>query len=615
MNLNATVANVTARIAQRSQATRAAYLQQLEKAAARKPGADRLGCANVAHAFAAMPAADKSRASGLLSIPVVSANERGPNIGVVTAYNDLLSAHAPFQHYPDMVKDEARKWGATAQVAGGVPAMCDGVTQGTPGMELSLFSRDVIAMSTAVSLSHDVFDAALMLGVCDKIVPGLLIGALQFGHLPTVFVPAGPMGSGLSNHEKSKMREQAAQGLVGRAELLKAESAAYHSEGTCTFYGTANSNQMLLEAMGLHVPGTAFVNPDDGLRHELTRESVRTVLQLVKSKNFTPIGRLVDERCIVNAMVALLATGGSTNHLIHWVAVARAAGMLIDWDDFSALSNVVPLLARVYPNGSADVNQFQAAGGPGFVIRELLDGGFMHSDVITVRAGGIREFTQKPVSDKGQLAWKDIGTSKDESVVRPASSPFSETGGLRLLQGNLGRSVIKVSAVPEESHLIEAPAQVFNSQDELLMAFNAGSLNKDVVCVVRWQGPQANGMPELHKLTPPLAVLQGQGFKVALVTDGRMSGASGKVPAAIHVSPEAVSGGPLARVLDGDVIRLDAVAGSLQVLVDPEAWHARTPATMPLELQAANNRGMGRELFTNLRKHALQAEEGACTWL
>jgi phosphogluconate dehydratase len=423
------------------------------------------------------------------------------------------------------------------------------------------------------------------------------------------------MRSGLSNHEKSKIREQAAQGLVGRAALLKAESAAYHSEGTCTFYGTANSNQMLLEAMGLHVPGTAFVNPDDGLRHELTRESVRTVLQLVKSKNFTPIGRLVDERCIVNAMVALLATGGSTNHLIHWVAVARAAGMLIDWDDFSALSNVVPLLARVYPNGSADVNQFQAAGGPGFVIRELLDGGFMHSDVITVRAGGIREFTQKPVSDKGQLAWKDIGTSKDESVVRPASSPFSETGGLRLLQGNLGRSVIKVSAVPEGSHLIEAPAQVFNSQDELLMAFNAGSLNKDVVCVVRWQGPQANGMPELHKLTPPLAVLQGQGFKVALVTDGRMSGASGKVPAAIHVSPEAASGGPLARVLDGDVIRLDAVAGSLQVLVDPEAWHARTPASMSLELQAANNRGMGRELFTNLRKHALQAEEGACTWL
>ena len=546
---------------------------------------------------------------------MVSAAARGPNIGVVNAYNDMLSAHAPFQHYPDLIKDEARKWGATAQVAGGVPAMCDGVTQGTPGMELSLFSRDVIAMSTAVSLSHDVFDAALMLGVCDKIVPGLLIGALHFGHLPTVFVPAGPMGSGLSNNEKSKVRELAAQGLVDRTELLKAESAAYHGEGTCTFYGTANSNQMLLEAMGLHVPGTAFVNPGDGLRNELTRESVRTVLQLVKAKNFTPIGQLVDERCIVNAMVALLATGGSTNHLIHWVAVARAAGLIIDWDDFSELSNVVPLLTRIYPNGSADVNQFQAAGGPGYVIRELLDAGFMHSDVLTVRAGGIREFTQRPVSVNGQLGWEKLGASKDETVVRPAASPFSVTGGLRLLQGNLGRSVIKVSAVPEACHVIEAPAQVFNSQEELLDAFKAGSMNKDVVCVVRWQGPQANGMPELHKLTPPLAVLQGQGFKVALVTDGRMSGASGKVPAAIHISPEAASGGALARVLNGDLIRLDAVAGTLQVLVDEETWNARIPATMPPELQVANSRGMGRELFANLRKHALKAEEGACTWL
>ena len=615
MTLNATVAKVTARIALRSQSTRAAYLEQVYAAADRESGADRLGCANVAHAFAAMPAADKSRASGLASIPVVSAAARGPNIGVVNAYNDLLSAHAPLQHYPDLIKDEARKWGATAQVAGGVPAMCDGVTQGTPGMELSLFSRDVIAMSTAVSLSHDVFDAALMLGVCDKIVPGLLIGALHFGHLPTVFVPAGPMGSGLSNNEKSKVRELAAQGLVDRAELLKAESAAYHSEGTCTFYGTANSNQMLLEAMGLHVPGTAFVNPGDGLRNELTRESVRTVLQLVKAKNFTPIGQLVDERCIVNAMVALLATGGSTNHLIHWVAVARAAGLTIDWDDFSELSNVVPLLTRIYPNGSADVNQFQAAGGPGYVIRELLDAGYMHPDVLTVRAGGIREFTQRPVEANGQLAWEKLGVSNDETVVRPASSPFSVTGGLRLLQGNLGRSVIKVSAVPEACHVIEAPAQVFNSQEELLAAFKAGSLNKDVVCVVRWQGPQANGMPELHKLTPSLAVLQGQGFKVALVTDGRMSGASGKVPAAIHVSPEAAAGGALARVLDGDVIRLDAVAGTLQVLVDAEIWNARIPASMPPELQAANSRGIGRELFANLRKHALKAEEGACTWL
>ena len=615
MTLNATVAKVTASIAQRSQSLRAAYLEQVNAAAARQPGADRLGCANVAHAFAAMPDADKSRATGLASIPVVSAAARGPNIGVVNAYNDMLSAHAPFQHYPDLIKDEARKWGATAQVAGGVPAMCDGVTQGTPGMELSLFSRDVIAMSTAVSLSHDVFDAALMLGVCDKIVPGLLIGALHFGHLPTVFVPAGPMGSGLSNNEKSKVRELAAQGLVDRTELLKAESAAYHGEGTCTFYGTANSNQMLLEAMGLHVPGTAFVNPGEGLRSELTRESVRTVLQLVKAKNFTPIGQLVDERCIVNAMVALLATGGSTNHLIHWVAVARAAGLIIDWDDFSELSNVVPLLTRIYPNGSADVNQFQAAGGPGYVIRELLDAGFMHSDVLTVRAGGIREFTQRPVSVNGQLGWEKLGASKDETVVRPAASPFSVTGGLRLLQGNLGRSVIKVSAVPEACHVIEAPAQVFNSQEELLDAFKAGSMNKDVVCVVRWQGPQANGMPELHKLTPPLAVLQGQGFKVALVTDGRMSGASGKVPAAIHVSPEAASGGALARVLNGDLIRLDAVAGTLQVLVDAETWNARIPATMPAELQVSNSRGMGRELFANLRKHALKAEEGACTWL
>ena len=615
MTLNATVAKVTARIAMRSQSTRAAYLEQVNAAAEREPGADRLGCANVAHAFAAMPATDKSRASGLASIPVVSAAARAPNIGVVNAYNDLLSAHAPLQHYPDLIKDEARKWGATAQVAGGVPAMCDGVTQGTPGMELSLFSRDVIAMSTAVSLSHDVFDAALMLGVCDKIVPGLLIGALHFGHLPTLFVPAGPMGSGLSNNEKSKVRELAAQGLVDRAELLKAESAAYHGEGTCTFYGTANSNQMLLEAMGLHVPGTAFVNPGDGLRNELTRESVRTVLQLVKAKNFTPIGQLVDERCIVNAMVALLATGGSTNHLIHWVAVARAAGLIIDWDDFSELSNVVPLLTRIYPNGSADVNQFQAAGGPGYVIRELLDAGYMHPDVLTVRAGGIREFTQRPVSVNGQLGWEKLGASKDETVVRPAASPFSVTGGLRLLQGNLGRSVIKVSAVPEACHVIEAPAQVFNSQEELLAAFKAGSMNKDVVCVVRWQGPQANGMPELHKLTPPLAVLQGQGFKVALVTDGRMSGASGKVPAAIHVSPEAASGGALARVLNGDLIRLDAVAGTLQVLVDAETWNARIPATMPAELQVSNSRGMGRELFANLRKHALKAEEGACTWL
>jgi phosphogluconate dehydratase len=603
--LHPTVQAVTRRIRERSAASRSAYLAQLDAAANRKPGAERMGCANVAHAFAALPGADKFK--------VVA--EKAPNIGIVTAYNDLLSAHAPLQHYPDLIKTEARKLGATAQVAGGVPAMCDGVTQGFEGMELSLFSRDTIAMSTAIALSHDVFDCALMLGVCDKIVPGLLIGALHFGHLPTVFVPAGPMTSGLSNNEKSKVREKAAQGLVGREELLAAESAAYHGPGTCTFYGTANSNQMLLEAMGLHVPGTAFINPGEAVREELTREAARTVLDITKAKRFTPIGRQVDERCIVNAMVALLATGGSTNHLIHWVAVARAAGIVIDWNDFSALSDVVPLLTRVYPNGSADVNQFQAAGGPGFVIRELLDAGFMHADVLTVRSGGLREFCNIPAAAAdGSLQWHDAGPSGDDSVVRPASAPFSASGGLKLLQGNLGRSVIKISAVPDDRHIIEAPCRVFDSQEALHAAFKADELNHDVICVVRWQGPQANGMPELHKLTPPLAVLQGKGFRVALVTDGRMSGASGKVPAAIHVSPEAAAGGDLAKVRDGDVIRLDANAETLQVLVDPAEWAARPLATMPEALRAANGVGMGRELFANMRRHALAAEQGACTW-
>jgi len=632
MKLHFTVEAVTARIRERSRLSRSAYLDRLALAAQRKPGPERLGCANVAHAFAALPANDKLR--------VVF--ERAPNIGIVTAYNDMLSAHAPLQHYPELIKLEARRLGATAQVAGGVPAMCDGVTQGTPGMELSLFSRDVIAMATAVSLSHDVFDGALMLGVCDKIVPGLLIGALHFGHLPTVFVPAGPMTSGLSNNEKAKVREKAALGLVGRSELLEAESRAYHGPGTCTFYGTANSNQMLLEAMGLHVPGTAFINPGAALREELTREAVRTVLQgkgsivagppqgdLAPSGGSAvreatsvgakcpPIGQLVDERCIVNAMVALLATGGSTNHLIHWVAVARAAGIVIDWNDFSALSDVVPLLTRVYPNGSADVNQFQAAGGPGFVIRELLDGGFMHADVLTVRAGGLREYTGIPAgqSEGGALHWVDAGASKDDTVVRLASAPFSPHGGLKLLTGKLGRSVIKVSAVPDDRHVIEAPARVFDSQEALHVAFHAGELDRDVICVVRWQGPQANGMPELHKLTPPLAVLQGKGFKVALVTDGRMSGASGKVPAAIHVSPEAAAGGPLAKVVDGDVIRLDATLGLLDVLVSDAEWAARELATMPAALCAANGLGMGRELFASMRRNALAAEEGACSWL
>jgi phosphogluconate dehydratase len=606
MKLHSVIAAVTGRIRQRSQPTRSAYLERLAQAATRSPGAERLGCANVAHAFAALPANDKLR--------VVS--QRAPNIAIVTAYNDMLSAHAPLQHYPEIIKAEARKLGATAQVAGGVPAMCDGVTQGTPGMELSLFSRDVIAMATAVALSHDVFDAALLLGVCDKIVPGLLIGALQFGHLPTVFVPAGPMTSGLSNTEKAKVREQAAQGLVGRPALLAAESSAYHGQGTCTFYGTANSNQMLLEAMGLQVPGTAFVNPGAALRDELTREAVRSALGITRAVRFTPIGQLVDERSIVNAMVTLLATGGSTNHLIHWVAVARAAGIVIDWDDFAALSEAVPLLARVYPNGSADVNQFQAAGGPGFVIRELLDAGLMHADVLTVRPGGLREYTREPASDgAGALHWLSVGASRDDSVLRSTTAPFSTTGGLKLLRGNLGRSVIKVAAVPLERHLIEAPCRVFDSQEALHRAFEANELNRDLVCVVRWQGPQANGMPELHKLTPPLAVLQGRGFKVALVTDGRMSGASGKVPAAIHVSPEAAAGGPLARLRDGDVIRLDAGAGTLQVLLDDAVWDQRLAQPMPEALVAANGWGMGRELFAGMRRNALTAEQGACGWL
>jgi phosphogluconate dehydratase len=607
MKLHPVLEAVTERIRERSAPTRSAYLARIDAAARRDRGADRMGCANVAHAFAALPDNDKFK--------VVA--ERVPNIAIVNSYNDMLSAHAPFGAFPPIIKDEARKHGATAQVAAGVPAMCDGVTQGTAGMELSLFSRDVIAMATAVGLSHDVFDAALMLGICDKIVPGLLIGALHFGHLPMVFVPGGPMPSGLSNSEKAKVREQAAQGLVGRDELLEAESKAYHTQGTCTFYGTANSNQMLMEAMGLHVPGSAFVQPQKALREELTREAVRTALGILKTRRYAPIGRIVDERCIVNAMAALLATGGSTNHLIHWVAVARSAGIVIDWDDFDRLSGVVPLLARVYPNGTADVNAFQEAGGPGYVIRELLDAGLMHEDVLTVREGGLREFTRLPVAAEGSggLAWRDIGASGDDSVLRPAPRPFSPTGGLKLLSGNLGRSVIKVSAVPEDRHVVEAPARIFDSQEALQEAFKAGELNRDVVCVVRWQGPQANGMPELHKLTPPLAVLQGKGFRVALVTDGRMSGASGKVPAAIHVTPEAMAGGPLAKLRDGDVVRLDAVAGKLDALVDAKEWEARELATIDRAQVESNGHGIGRELFNGMRRNALEAEGGACTWL
>ena len=604
---------VTERIRRKSAATRGDYLAQGDAMAARPPQMRSMGCANVAHAVASVPGKDKIRI----------VEHKGPNVGIVTAYNDVLSAHAPFAGYPDILKDEARKHGATAQVAGGVPAMCDGVTQGMPGMELSLFSRDNIAMGTAVALTHDTFDAALLLGVCDKIVPGLLIGALHFGHLPMVFVPAGPMKSGLSNNDKAKVRELAAQGLVGREKLLEAEMAAYHDAGTCTFYGTANSNQMLLEAMGLHVPGTAFINPQDNERELLTREAMRTVLSITADKHFAPIGRVVDERCIVNAMVALLATGGSTNHLIHWVAVARSAGIIIDWNDFEQLSSVVPLITRVYPNGAADVNQFQAAGGPGFVIGQLLAAGLMHGDVLTVRAEGLQAFARIPHVEAGQLVWQDAGESRNTDVARPVSAPFSPTGGLKLLQGNLGRSVIKVSAVPQDRHVLRAPAMVFDSQDALQAAFKSGALedacktngHNGVVCVVRWQGPQANGMPELHKLTPPLAVLQGKGYMVALVTDGRMSGASGKVPAAIHVSPEALAGGPLAKIQDGDIVLLNAETGIMQAEVDEAAWNARPNATIPAEQLRANGRGLGRELFAGFRRNALSAEEGACTWL
>ncbi len=604
--LHPVLAQVTRRITERSAATRSSYLARIERLSQRPPGSERMGCANVAHAFAAMPANDKLRV-------VV---EKAAHIGVVTAYNDMLSAHQPYEGYPQLIREHARTLGATVQVAGGVPAMCDGVTQGLPGMELSLFSRDTIAMGTAIALTHDVFDAVLLLGVCDKIVPGLLIGALHFGHLPCVFVPAGPMSSGLSNNDKAKVREQAAQGLVGRDKLLEAESAAYHGPGTCTFYGTANSNQMLLEAMGLHVPGAAFVHPHDGLRKALTKQAVQTVLGITKARRYTPIGRLVDERVIVNAMAALLATGGSTNHLIHWVAVARAAGIVIDWTDFADLSAVVPLLARVYPNGSADVNEFQAAGGPGYVLRELLASGRLHGDVATVSERGLTAYTEVPALQGETLAWHGLPAAPgDSTVLRPAAEPFSPTGGLKLLQGNLGRAVIKTSAVPADRHVVEAPARVFTTQEALLAAFKAGELDRDVVVVVRFQGPHANGMPELHKLTPPLAVLQGKGFRVALVTDGRMSGASGKVPAAIHCSPEALAGGPLARVRDGDVIRVDADAGVLQALVDEAEWAAREPATLHEQEATANGHDLGRELFAGLRRNVRSAEEGAVTWM
>ncbi|WDD96351.1 phosphogluconate dehydratase [Burkholderia sp. FERM BP-3421] len=600
-SLHPTLATVTERVIARSQPTRSAYLRRIDDAQGRFPARGALSCANLAHGFAGLEGNDKFAIKAI----------REPNIGIVSAYNEMLSAHAPYKSYPDLIKAAAREAGGVAQFAGGVPAMCDGVTQGNPGMELSLFSREVIAMSTAVALTHNMFDAALCLGICDKIVPGLLIGALQFGHLPTIFVPAGPMTSGLSNDDKAKIRQQFATGQVGRDALLEAESAAYHGHGTCTFYGTANSNQMLMEVMGLHLPGSAFVHPHTPLRDALTAQAARRVLELtVERGHYTPIGHVVDEKAVVNGIVALLATGGSTNHTMHLVAIARAAGILIDWDDFDALSAAVPLLAKIYPNGKADVNHFHAAGGIAFLVRNLLEGGLLHGDVTTVAGKGLAHYTHEPKLLDGALQWvPGVAESQDPKVLRPIGEPFQADGGLRLMQGKLGRGVIKISAVAPEHRTVRAPAIVFDSQEAVQAAFDRGELQRDFVAVVRFQGARANGMPELHRLTPLLGVLQDQGFHVALVTDGRMSGASGKVPAVIHVSPEALLDGPLGKLQTGDPLVIDAGAGVLDVELDAAEWAAR-PLARPAH-QADNEVGFGRELFGVFRAAAAPAEQGA----
>ncbi len=607
MNLNSVVVDVTNRIRERSKRTRSGYVSRIKAAREKGPLRKGLSCTNLAHAFAASEPADK------LAIKEI----HKPNIGIVSSYNDMLSAHQPFERFPEIIKRAAREAGAVAQFAGGVPAMCDGVTQGRPGMELSLFSRDVIAMSTAIALSHNVFDGVLCLGVCDKIVPGLLMGALQFGHLPALFVPAGPMTSGVSNDEKSKVRQLYAQGKVGREALLESEEKSYHSPGTCTFYGTANSNQMLMEVMGLHLPGSAFVNPNTPLRDALTAAAAKRIAEITHlGKQYAPVGEIVDERCIVNAIVGLLATGGSTNHTLHLVAIARAAGILINWDDFSELSAVVPLLAKIYPNGAADVNHFHAAGGMGLLIRELLEHGFLNGGVNTVAGErGLWRYAEEPFLDEKKLKWRAApGQSSDASVLRIFLEPFSPDGGLKLLQGNLGRAVIKVSAVKPQHRVVQAPARVFNTQEDMLAAFKRGELKRDFVAVVRFQGPRSNGMPELHQLTPSLSVLQEEGYQVALVTDGRMSGASGKVPAAIHVTPECLSGGPLAKVRDGDVIRLDAESGVLEVKLSESELASRRFEIPDL---SKNQTGMGRELFATARANACGAEEGGsfCGWV
>ena len=592
---------ITQRIRERSAGSRSRYLTRIRKAADEDgPSRARLSCSNLAHGMAACSESRKKMLAGSVV----------PNIGIVSAYNDMLSAHQPFEDYPAAIKQAAEQVGAVAQFAGGVPAMCDGITQGQDGMDLSLFSRDVIAMSTAVALSHDMFDAAICLGVCDKIVPGLLIGALSFGHLPTIFVPAGPMVSGLSNKEKAQIREDYAAGKIGRDELLEAESAAYHSPGTCTFYGTANSNQMMMEFMGLQLPGGSFINPGTPLRAALTDEAVRQVLGATSlGDDYRPIGEIVNENAIVNAIVGLLATGGSTNHTIHLVAIAASAGIRIDWSDFSDLSRIVPLLAKVYPNGSADVNHFQAAGGLGFVMRELLDAGLMHDSVSTVTGDGLSRFCVEPFAEAGGVSWKPVPeVSLDTEILRPVAEPFDDEGGLRLLEGNLGRAIVKSSAVDDAHCMIEADARVFKSQAEFFEAFQNGELYRDFVAVLAYQGPRSTGMPELHKLTPYLSVLQRKGHKVALLTDGRMSGASGTVLAAIQVTPEASAGGLIGRILDGDFVRIDVQSGELSVQANGEALESREHTPPDL---AASHTGMGRELFSAFRHHAGGAESGA----
>ncbi|MBT2186085.1 phosphogluconate dehydratase [Sphingobium nicotianae] len=600
--LHSTVARVTDRIVERSAHSRLKYLDLIERGRDAGTNRDNLSCGNLAHGFAAS-GEDK---------PVIRTGT-AMNIGIVTSYNDMLSAHQPYGRYPEAIKIAAREVGATAQVAGGVPAMCDGVTQGLAGMELSLFSRDTIALATAVALSHAMFEGALMLGICDKIVPGLLMGALRFGHLPTIFVPSGPMPSGLANKEKVRIRQLYAQGKVGREELLESESASYHGAGTCTFYGTANTNQMMMEVMGLHMPGAAFINPGTKLRSELTRAAVHRVAAIGWAKDgkpnedYRPLGHCVDEKAIVNAAIGLLATGGSTNHAIHLPAIARAAGIVIDWTDLAELSSVVPLLARVYPNGPDDVNHFQAAGGMSWIITELLGTGLMHRDILTVARADLTDYGRTPTLIDDALIWDEPPTQPaNDSILRPVSNPFSADGGMKLLAGNLGRCIMKTSAVDPARWTIEAPARVFADQDEVMAAFKAGELDRDVVAVVRFQGPRANGMPELHKLTPPLGVLQDKGYEVALVTDGRMSGASGKVPAAIHLSPEALGGGPIGKLRDGDLVRVCAVTGTLDALVDAAEWDAREQAVAP-----PPPFDTGRELFALFRHHSDLAEAGA----